>query len=155
MGRHDRMGGLIWLILGIGIVIGSIKLNLGNLHKPGPGFMPFLSGALLVILGLILLIYTFISKGSWEEKVKLKKIREKGNWKIFLLTLVALFAYAILLEPLGFIFSTFLFLFSTFKITEPKKWLAPFVFSVSTIVLSYFIFSVWLKCQFPKGILRF
>ena len=149
------MGGLIWLILGIGIVIGSIKLNLGNLHKPGPGFMPFLSGALLVILGLILLIYTIISKGSWEEEVKVKKIGVKGNWKIFLLTLIALFAYAILLEPLGFIFSTFLFLFSTFKITEPKKWLAPLVFSVSTIILSYFIFSFWLRCQFPKGIFRF
>ena len=155
MKRHDRMGGLIWLILGIGIIIGSIKLNLGNLHKPGPGFMPFLSGSLLGILGLILLIYTTLSKGLWEEEVKDRKIKVKGNWKIFLLTLVALFAYVILLEPLGFILATFLFLFSTFKITEQKKWLVPLVFSVSTVILSYILFSVWLKCQFPRGIFRF
>ena len=29
------------------------------------------------------------------------------------------------------------------------------VLSVTTAVLSYLLFSVWLQCQFPKGLLRF
>jgi len=160
MKKHDLLGGLIWLILGIGLCIESIKLKLisGGFHIPGPGFMPFLAGVLLGILGFIL-IFSSASKGlRKDEEVKDEKILMKKDWKNFLipfLNLLILFAYVLLLEPLGFLFSTFLFLFFLFKLSEPKKWLMPLVLSVSTVILSYLIFSVWLQCQFPRGIFRF
>jgi hypothetical protein len=31
----------------------------------------------------------------------------------------------------------------------------PLVLSLFTVILSYLIFSVWLRCQFPRGIFNF
>lgn len=155
MGRHDRVGGLIWTVLGILICIGSVKLRLGNFHKPGPGFMPFLSGVLLGLFGLILMFSTLLKRLEEEEEIKDRKIWVKGNWKNFLFSLSALFGYVLLLEPIGFILTTFLFLFFLIKIIEPKGWLMPLIISGATVTSSYLIFTLWLKLQFPKGIFIF
>ena len=55
MKKYDRLVGLIWLILGIGICIGSTRLRLGKFSNPGPGFMPFLAGVIMGISGFILI----------------------------------------------------------------------------------------------------
>ena len=150
----DRMSGLVWVFLGIAICIGSVKLRLGGFHKPGPGFMPFLAGSFLTLLGSILAGST-IAKGLEKEKTKGKEAWMNVNWKRFLFTLSGLFAYALLLEPIGFYPTAFLFLFFLFKLTEPKRWLMPAGLAGISVLLSYLIFSVWLKVQFPIGIFRF
>lgn len=160
MRKYDLVGGFFWVILGIGLCAESIKLKiiLRELNTPGGGFMPFLAGALLVALGFIL-IFSSLSKGLRKyEEGKDEKMLVKKDWKKFLvpfLNLLSIIVYILLLESLGFIFTTFLILFFLFKISEPKKWLMPLGLSVSTAILSYLVFSVWLQCQFPKGIFGF
>lgn len=141
------MEGLIWLFLGIGLCIGAIKLKLGGIHKPGAGLMPFLSGALLGLLGLILMFFPISNQLGKNGRVKV-------NWKLFLVLLIS-FSYLILLKPLGFLLTTFLFLFFLFEITEPKKWVMSLVFSGVAAILGYLVFLVWLGGQFPRGILGF
>jgi putative tricarboxylic transport membrane protein len=152
------MGGLIWLILGIGFCLGSLRLKIGGLHNPGAGFIPFLVGALLCFLGLALIITSFPGKLPKGEKDKVGRGSVKGNGKNLLLpflTLLILVGYVLLSEPLGFLLSTFFFLFFLFKLAEPKKWLMPFTLSLSTVILSFLLFSVWLQSQFPRGVLGF
>jgi putative tricarboxylic transport membrane protein len=149
---------LVWIILGIGMCIGSVKLKLGDFHTPGPGFLPFLSGALLGIFGLILTFSVAFEKPEEEAGAPYEGIRAKWDWKKLLnplLTLLSLFAYLVLLEPLGFLLTTFICLFFLFKLSERKKWLMPLTLSISTSILSYLLFSVWLQCQFPKGVIKF
>jgi putative tricarboxylic transport membrane protein len=158
MKKYIRIDGLIWVILGIGISIGSIKLKVGNLHVPGPGFMPFLSGGALGIFGLILIFLPTFTRLTEEKEGKKEKSLVKWNWKKFfnpLLTLLVLFVYLLLLEPLGFLFNTFIFLLFLFKLSEPRKWLTPLILSVAAAILSYLLFSVWLQIQFPRPLLRF
>ncbi|MEI9475207.1 MAG: tripartite tricarboxylate transporter TctB family protein [Deltaproteobacteria bacterium] len=107
MKNRYPLRGLIWFVLGIGICIGSVKLNPGTIHKPGPGFMPLLSGGLLTVLGLILILSKLL-KGSREDDARDEKIWYKGNWNSFLYTMSALFGYYLLLEPIGFILTTLL-----------------------------------------------
>ena len=152
MKKHDRFGGLFWSILGTIICILSVKLRIGTLYKPGPGFTPFLSGAVLVVSGLILMLST-LSKQYMEEEMGIFLM--KGGKKDSLFTLLALFVYIILLEPIGFLITTFFVLLFLFKLTDTKRWLAPLVLSASSVILSYLVFSVWLKLQFPKGLLGF
>lgn len=149
------MDGLIWLFLGIGLCIEAFKLKLWGFHRPGSGFMPFLSGAFLGLLGLIQIFSPISNKLGENGGVKVKKIWEKGNLKTFLLTLLIFLSWVILLEPLGFFLTTFLFLFFLLEITEPKRWVMALVFSGVVTILGYLVFSAWLGCQFPKGILRF
>ncbi len=150
--RKLNLSGIFWLLLGIAICVQSVYLKIGELRKPGPGFMPFLSGAFLGLFGLILTLTSISRKFREEEEVESLRIWAKGNWGNFFFPLIALFGYLLLLKPLGFILTTFIFLFFLFKLKEPKRWGMPFIFSVCTVILSYLIFSVWLKCQFPKGI---
>lgn len=158
--KHDVVGGLIWVILGICLCVESIKLKiiLGGFHIPGAGFMPFLAGTLLGILGFIL-IFCGTFKGLRKDKeVKVEKIFVKNNWKHFLnplLNLLILIAYVLLLEPLGFLLTTFLFLFLLLKLSMPKQWLVPLVLSISAVIISHLVFSIWLQCHFPRGIFRF
>ena len=146
-----RAEGFVWIGLGIVLCIGSAKLGLGKLNKPGSGFMPFLTGSLLGLLGLVLTLSGIIleqpkTKG---ENVEIP-VKEIGRKKVY--TFIALCMYPLLLEPLGFIIATLLLLFSLFKIMEPRKWLVPILISSLSVILSYLIFYVWLGVNFPRGI---
>ena len=154
MKRHDLIGGLIWVLLGMGICVGSVQLKLGNFHRPGPGFMPFLSGGFLILFGLILAISAILI-GKEKGEMKAKETWGNLNWKSLIFTLLALFSYAFLLEFLGFYSTAFIFLFFLFKLKEPKRWFMPLLIAGIAVAVSYIIFSTWLKCQFPTGILRF
>jgi putative tricarboxylic transport membrane protein len=156
MKKSDRLDGVVWLVLGILMCVDAIKLRLGNFHTPGPGFLPFLSGAFLGILGLILIFPTIFARLGEESKNEEPLV--VWNWKKLInpfLALLILFVYILLLEPLGFIITTFVCMLLLFKLSEPKKWLKPLILSASTSVLSYLLFSVWLRCQFPRGLIKF
>jgi len=155
MKEHNRVGGVIWLALGIGLCIGSTKFVLGDFHKPGPGFMPILSGAFLGLCGLILIFSSTSKRFLEEEKLEGKKILAKKNWRNFFLILLSLFSFNLLLEPLGFLLTGFLFLFFSLKLVNPNKWLMPLGLSLCAVILSYLLFYVLLNCQLPRGIFRF
>jgi putative tricarboxylic transport membrane protein len=158
MKKRVQADGLIWFVLGISICIGSVRLKLGSFSTPGPGFLPFLSGASLGIFGLILAFPTIFDRLRKGEESKNDKGLNKWDWKKFLnplLAVISLLVYIVLLEPLGFLLTTFLFLLLLFKLSEPKRWLAPLIFSVTAAILSYLLFSVWLQCQFPRGLIKF
>jgi putative tricarboxylic transport membrane protein len=158
MKRYLLADGLIWVLLGIGICIGSVTLRLGDFHTPGAGFLPFVAGVLLGIFGLILMFSTLISQAREEKDAGDQEGLTKRGWGRFLnpsLTVAILFGYILLLEPLGFLLTTFVCLLTLFKLSEPKRWVTPLILSGTTAVLSYLVFSVWLQCQLPKGLLRF
>ncbi len=159
MGKCDRIGGLIWLLLGTFISILAFRYKVGNLNNPGAGFIPFYLGILLGISGLILHIttYSFDLKTSnnnhQDTLISETEIRKK--LKVPLLSVLITFAYIVLLNSAGFLLTSFIFLFVLFKLSHPAKWFLPLLLSVSTVILTYVVFSVWLQSQFPRGILSF
>lgn len=154
--NRNRGGGLIWLIIGIALCIESVKLNLGEFHSPGPGFIGFMAGILLGILGLIQMAST-----NSKELPNRRGAREAGqilvkeNMKRLLVNFSILIGYILLLEPLGFLISTFIFFSTLLKLNFPKKWLLPLVISGSAVIFGHFIFRVWLQVPLPRGIFNF
>ena len=149
--RQDQIGGLVWVGIGMALCFGSIRLGLGTLNSPEMGLFPFLTGSLLALVGLILTV----SKSHEGSRSKAGgevtsgfKLSQKG-----VLTLVLLFGYASLIGLMGFILTTFFFLFGLFKILDPRRWLTPIIASGLTVAVSYLVFSVWLRINFPRGIL--
>jgi putative tricarboxylic transport membrane protein len=148
--NHDKWSSLFWLIVGGLICFGALKLSLGTAKNPGVGFFPFISGSALVLLSLVLFIQsrsipkTFGSAALWTDKGKMLKV---------LLTIAALLVYGSVMEYLGFLLSTFLFLGFLLRVVEPQRW--PMVVGGSALVslVSYGIFALWLKAELPKGIL--
>ena len=149
----DRFGGALWLILGILISTMSLNLGIGDLHKPRAGFTSLLAGVMLSVLGLILILNTFLRKFS---DGKMRAVLVKERMKDPLLALSALIGYVILLEYLGFLITNFIFLMFLFKIKDThNNWITPLVLTIITVVVSYLVFTVWLGVQFPAGLLEF
>lgn len=147
--RYDQVGGVIWVALGIALGTGSIKLGVGTLTSPGAGFMPFLAGSLLGLLGLgLILTNTLGGSGKRRgEEVSIRKFWGKGVY-----TLIASLIYIFLLDSLGFVIATLLFIFFLQKIMGARKWVPPIFISFLAVGLSYLIFVVWLRINFPRGV---
>lgn len=153
--KSDILGGFFWFILGTFFCLGSIKLKIGTLHSPGPGFISFLSGVLLGLLGLALMLSSFLKglkKGNNEKAIVIWK---NVNWRKLSWAFLALGGYILLFKPIGFVLSTFLFFFSVlYSFDKPQKWLVPLVISVCAAVLGYLVFYTFLGVELPRGILK-
>jgi len=146
--------GMFWIVIGGMICVLAFQYGLGSFRAPAPGFVAFLSGILIAGVGAVMILSKSISMG-----------REKGtspgsgrgvaavSWSRLGYTLIFLIAYAVLMEPLGYIVSTFLAMFGLFFDWEKRNWLWTFFFSVTASLLSYLVFEIWLHCQLPRGIL--
>ena len=81
----------------------SKKLSLGVPRAPGPGFFPFYLGLLLTAVALIILVQG-IKQKSLSREIGLSKGR-------VIMALATIFAYSLILEPLGYLLSTFFLIF--------------------------------------------
>lgn len=151
MKRLDVWSGVFWLFISIFISINSIKLGIGSIDNPGPGFI-FLCGALVLgTLSILVLLLALASKerdvtGSWISEF------ENVNWLKVIFVLLSLTIYAMTIEWLGFLISTILLIGFLLRSIEAKRWHVVVFVAFSSAFLTYLIFEVWLKTKLPKGI---
>ena len=149
--ERDRISTLVWLVVAIGICFGSVRLSLGNFHKPGPGFFSFLAGAVLGILSILVFLQSF--KGlSGDEKKAFLSNPQRGLKVVYVF--VALILYAIGMNYIGFFFSTFLFVGFLLRGIDPQAWLVVLAGSILGTIIPYGVF-YWLGVQLPVGFLGF
>ena len=139
---RDLVSGLFWLAVAIFAVLQGLALNLGSLNRPGPGFFPFWGGVVLGVLSAVLIVR------SHRQATPRPSIRRE-SWKV-LVVVGALLAYLLLVEPLGFVAVTFLFLLLLFRL-ERRGWRFSAVTAAIGTLASYMLFQVWLKTQLPTG----
>lgn len=148
MKNPDRWSSSFWLIFSIIVCIESFRLGIGSFYNPGDGFLPFLAGIAFAIFSLLLLIQTFLT----NQKNRDERILEKIKWKNIILVLAFLLIYALIVEKLGFVLSTLLFVSLLLRIIERKNWYVVAIIAVASSLLSYAIFQLWLQSQLPRGI---
>jgi putative tricarboxylic transport membrane protein len=144
----DMLTSSFWLLLSIGICAESYSLGLGSYHNPGAGFLPFLTGAVLAILSLLLLILARRSRKGVSGEIPFEKVR----WATVGLVLAAMLIYAVVLEVLGFLIATLLFLTFVLRTVAQKEFYLVGLVAVVTALATYAVFQLWLKSQLPKGI---
>ncbi|MBI5440856.1 MAG: tripartite tricarboxylate transporter TctB family protein [Deltaproteobacteria bacterium] len=132
---------------------GSLKLGFGIFSDPGPGFMPLLAAALLGLLSVadLALIACGRSAGTKSDG----EIWANIHWPRLLTTLLALFAFAVLLPFLGFSISTLLLLLLLLRQVEPRPWPQVVLYALGITGASYALFVVALGAQLPAGVLGF
>jgi putative tricarboxylic transport membrane protein len=138
------------MAMGIGISYGGYDLDMGSLHDPGSGFMFFWVG--LFMIGLSLIIFIKAVRGK-DPKGELKVLWTEIRWKKLVSVMAALFIYAYVLTPLGFILTTILLLIFLFKAVEPQKWSWAIMGAIVCTLATYGLFRLWLGCQLPQGLL--
>jgi putative tricarboxylic transport membrane protein len=147
----DRGSSLFYLILGLYGLIFSVQLPLGRLNNPGPAMFPFGLSILLLISGILWFIR---GKGTPEEREGLNwaVIKKEGMpFKIILSTA----AFILVLEPLGFLLSSFLFAFVLLIWVSGFRVRIAVGIALTIAVGSWFFFGKLLSGQFPQGLLPF
>jgi len=158
MKRYQYIPALFWIGLSLFVMVFAYRLGLEEkaelegIHNPGPGLMPFLSALLLLLIGLYLLAAPRLKKNRAKTTGGREEKGERPNYGKMALVLGSLFGYAFLLEPLGYLVTTCLALLLLFK-SMGTKWGASVFASVTTTLLTYFVFT-YLGLLFPDGIIK-
>ena len=150
--RLDLRGqftGLFWFVLSIVICAMALRLGIGTLHTPGPGFLLFWSGILLAILAIILRLLDYSKK---KEKDRTMNLWVGLNWHKAISVTIAMFVYVILLPKVGYLIMTFALLVFLFRLVERSKPGAAVVFALITVIATYLLFYLWLDVQLPRGL---
>ena len=67
------------------------------------------------------------------------------------LTVLALLGYAVIMNYLGFLVSTFIFLVFLLRVIEPQRWPVALLGSLAASAAFFCIFELGLQSQLPKG----
>ncbi len=145
---------IFWLGLSFFLIIFSYREGLGKMIKPGPGLVPFLMGALLLLFSILNAYFEIAAGRSAKRAQSDKPSEEQGgtSLKKIGMVFVSLFLYALLLDIVGFIICTFLLLFVMFCGLGVKKTSAGVTSGISSLGC-YFLFT-YLGMRFPPGILK-
>ena len=150
MKNNDQRSSLFWLVIGLAVAFYSRTYGLGTPSSPGPGFLPFLSGAAIASLALVV----FFQQIHQREET-LKSLWEHRKWPAVLIVMASLVAYAVSLGFLGFIVDTFLLTAFLLRVLEPLNWYKVLAGASGATAGSYAVFQLWLEAQLPAGFLGF
>jgi putative tricarboxylic transport membrane protein len=145
--KRDVMASLFLIMIGIAVIVWSIRLQVGSLLRPMPGFFPFLVGFGIIALSLILLMQGWLGRGTAPKAY--------GRWQRPLIMVAGLAVYSVILDPLGYVLSTIFIAALTLRILGVVSWR---VIGTSSLVLSvsvYFLFTRLLGVELPAGVLSF
>ena len=152
MNKAETVAGAVFVAIGALILLESIKFPYFVEGVPGPGFLPRWISFGIIGTGLVL-----TAKGIRPRLALLEAIQwpEAAGWRRVRLMLGALAVSLLLLEWLGFLVTTTLFMAVVVFGLGVRSWrMLASVPLVSAIGL-YVIFAVWLRVPLPKGILAF
>ncbi|KYZ75431.1 transporter [Anaerosporomusa subterranea] len=130
----DRYVSVVFLVLGVAIYIYSQTLTVSNVGIAiGPKALPSFLSVILIILSAVNLVVA-IRSTTHDKK------EEKLEYKKFLIILVSLVLYALLIEPLGYVITTFLFLLIGFQTMEKGKYLQSVIIAAAFAVGIYYFY---------------
>lgn len=146
MKKYERITALIMALGGLWIVYYAWDtLKIGSIHVPDAGFLPFLCGTGLVMLG----IAWFLAL-QWRKERQTEASREKRLWHRPLLSLVLMVLYGLAMEAVGYVTSTLIFMVAWEKIIEREKWIKTLIISLLGTLAMYALFVYFLKVPIPQ-----
>jgi putative tricarboxylic transport membrane protein len=153
MTKRDRTAALIFFALGLGIIFYSLQnLELGTMKLPGSGFFPAISGACAVIFSLA---WLFSARSRGARANESRPLWEKGDWIRPLMVVAITAGYAAVIDFLGFVLTTFLFIVIWQFLIVREKWIKILIISLIGTASMYVMFQLLLKIPLPKSTFTF
>lgn len=154
----NSITGLFAVIFGAIYVILSLRLPHVNLGDPlGPKVFPLLIGILTIVLGVGLVVRERFTPSEKRKNISFKATQDVKDL-VFRIGLSSLFGiiYGFLLDPLGYLLSTFIFmLLLMYVVNRFQRVLESIVVSVGFSLVTYVSFGILLDLSLPRGILYF
>lgn len=167
-GVPDFIGSGLLALLGAAFVAGSLRFEVvRESGEIGPGFMPFVSGVLLVVFGAMVGVRTWwrvrLVRGphqrgasrdaesedlAWPEDAD----SQEDRWRYSVGPVFVLLTVAIVLIPvLGFLVSFGLLIFALVRFVEQERTLFATLLAAGTVVAAWLIFVRFLEIPLPGG----
>ena len=139
----DRFASIAFLLIGLLFVIESRSISVSAYGSSvGPNIFPMALGALLILLSIRLLFETTKYKSEDGSKEPLQYMK-------FIIIFVSAAVYAAVLEPLGYVISTFIFLIIAFQTMERGKWIQTIIIAAIFSFGVYYFFAEFLGGSLP------
>lgn len=138
---------LAFIVFGVLYYIEALGIRKMMKNDIGSGVFPRIIAVAIILLAVANLIRTFVVK---EEDSKKAGSDMFGGW----VTVLLLAAYVLLLEPVGFLLSTAVYLFLQILVLAPpdeRNYLTIAIVSVVTPVVIYALFVYAINMPLPKG----
>jgi putative tricarboxylic transport membrane protein len=150
-----RIGADFWSNLFLFLLSGAViheafNLELGTPRNPGSGFMIFGAAAALGLFALRQFITAVLSPAGLRSTAG-----TPIHWGRIVSVILAVLAYILLLESVGYLLCTFLLLCFLFQVLDTGQWVTRTIGAALTSVVTYAVFAKALKLSLPKGLMTF
>ncbi|WP_409296247.1 tripartite tricarboxylate transporter TctB family protein [Peribacillus sp. SCS-26] len=141
--KFDHIAAVLFLAAGVFFIVGSRNIGQSAYGSVvGPDIFPLFLGIILVLLSIRLFYETMCTNVEGGKKDKLE-------YKTFFIILAAALLYILTLETIGYVITTFVFLFISFQAMERSKWITSLIISAVFSGVVYFLFVDVLKGTLP------
>ncbi len=136
---RDFFAGAIFLLFGLGAVVVGRDYPMGTALHMGSGYLPFVLGALLLMLGAVICIKSLVLAGDRIEAIGPRPL---------LLVLLAIGAFAASVEPIGLVAATVLMTVIGAAASPESRWREVVVLTIALLGLSVGVFAYGLGLPF-------
>jgi putative tricarboxylic transport membrane protein len=144
----------------IAVAIGGIYLVTAMLlpemkmgDKLGPKLFPAIVGIAAILSGIILILQDR-RPGKASKKADFGFVKNKELWLKILLTTIVGIVYGLVMDSLGFILPTTLFMLFISMLINKGRLIQNIIVAISFAVICYGVFGVALQLSLPRGIIE-
>lgn len=149
MKKADLITSTVLLVLSGYVIQEAWRMPPSASFGPGAGFLPFWLGVALAVFATILFVSAWRRQATEDDSKPV--FPGKQALLGIALILVGLAGYILLIEVLGYLMDTFLFIVFLMKVVEREKWRLTLMVAVSTTAALFIIFEFLLKIKLPSN----
>jgi len=143
----DMAAAVVVAAMGGWLIIEGRDMGLGEPTEPGSGFMFWWLGVAFIIAAAALAGLAVAARAPDGPKP------EPGRWRMVLVAIGAMIAYAFALEPVGFIPASTVLLTFLFIVVDRYSWPLAIGLGATVSVAGWFLFAKLLSSSLPAGLL--
>ena len=136
---RDFFAGVIFLLFGLCAVLVGRDYPMGTALRMGAGYFPFVLGALLLILGVVICIQSLVVAGEGLEAI---------GWRALSLVLLPIGAFAATVDSIGLVAATILMTVVGAAASTESRWREVVVLTIALLGLSVGVFAHGLGLPF-------
>jgi hypothetical protein len=141
--QKDFWSGLMFIVVGGAFAIGALNYSFGSSARPGPAYFPFGLGALLAILGAMILFEALTIETEDGEPIG------AFAWKPLFIILGAVLLFGFMLPRVGMVISLPVLVLISAYASDEHTWLGTIINAVILTVMSWAVFVLGLKLTIP------
>lgn len=141
--NRDYYGGALMLLLGLGALFQGMTYQVGTLSHMGPGFFPTALGAILALIGLIIIVTAKSSIPEGEE------VYLPPEWRGWICIVLSIVAFVVLGIYGGLLPATFAVVFISALGDRQNTVKRAFVLALALTAIGVVVFWWALQMQFP------